>query len=383
MTSKITDPGQLAVDNVRSLAPYVPGKPIEELRARARHHATSSSWRRTRIRSGRARWRSPPCSARSPTPGCIPTAAATCSSRSWPRSSASTSTRSRSATAPTTCWCCWPRPSSKPGLEAVYSQYAFAVYPIAVQATGATGDGARHCRRIRPCRWATTSPPWRAPSRRARASCSSPTLTTRPAPGCQRASSKPSSPRCRAHVLVALDEAYFEYTGGLGAAGRHRAGWRAIRISSCSRTFSKAYGLAGVRVGYARQPSVGRRHAQSRAPGVQRVRWWVSPARRRRSTTPAHVAAAVKRGGRRARARGGAISRSRARRVMPSAGNFLLLHAGADAQRALRGAAAQRHHRAAGGQLPVARAPARHAGHGRTERSFPQRLGSLIAFRSA
>src|SRR5262245_31147558 len=26
-----SDPGQLAVDNVRSLSPYVPGKPIEEL----------------------------------------------------------------------------------------------------------------------------------------------------------------------------------------------------------------------------------------------------------------------------------------------------------------------------------------------------------------
>ena len=31
----------------------------------------------------------------------------------------------------------------KPGLEAVYSQYAFAVYPIAIQATGATGSWRR------------------------------------------------------------------------------------------------------------------------------------------------------------------------------------------------------------------------------------------------
>ena len=31
MSSFLTDPGQLAVDNVRSLSPYVPGKPIEEL----------------------------------------------------------------------------------------------------------------------------------------------------------------------------------------------------------------------------------------------------------------------------------------------------------------------------------------------------------------
>ena len=60
------------------------------------------------------------------------------------------------------------------------------------------------------------------------------------------------------------------------------------------RTFSKAYGLAGVRVGYAREPPVGRRHAQSSAPGIQRVGRWVSPARRRRSTTRDHVTAAVK-----------------------------------------------------------------------------------------
>src|SRR5687767_15716739 len=31
MSSVASDPGQLAVDDVRSLSPYVPGKPIEEL----------------------------------------------------------------------------------------------------------------------------------------------------------------------------------------------------------------------------------------------------------------------------------------------------------------------------------------------------------------
>ena len=37
-----------------------------------------------------------------------------------------------------------------------------------------------------PCRWGTTLTRWRAPLRRARASCSSPTLTIPPAPGCRR-----------------------------------------------------------------------------------------------------------------------------------------------------------------------------------------------------
>ena len=31
MPPMLTDPGVLAVDNVKSLSPYVPGKPIEEL----------------------------------------------------------------------------------------------------------------------------------------------------------------------------------------------------------------------------------------------------------------------------------------------------------------------------------------------------------------
>ena len=31
MPPMLTDPGLLAVDNVQSLSPYVPGKPIEEL----------------------------------------------------------------------------------------------------------------------------------------------------------------------------------------------------------------------------------------------------------------------------------------------------------------------------------------------------------------
>ena len=59
-----------------------------------------------------------------------------------------------------------------------------------------------------------------------------------------------------AHVLVALDEAYFEYTGGLGL--QDGIAWlREFPNLVVFRTFSKAYGLAGVRVGYAvSHPSV-------------------------------------------------------------------------------------------------------------------------------
>ncbi len=55
------------------------------------------------------------------------------------------------------------------------------------------------------------------------------------------------------HVLVVLDEAYFEYTRP-DAAGNHTDGVeiaRGRRNVIVLRTFSKAYGLAGLRVGYA------------------------------------------------------------------------------------------------------------------------------------
>ena len=43
-----------------------------------------------------------------------------------------------------------------PQSEAVYSQYAFAVYPIAVQATGATRASRRRIPPVTPCRSVTT-----------------------------------------------------------------------------------------------------------------------------------------------------------------------------------------------------------------------------------
>ena len=149
---------------------------------------TSSSWRRTKIRSARARWRWPPCSARSPTPGCIRTAAATCSSRSCAReAAASTSTQITLGNGSNDVLVLLAEAFLKPGLEAVYSQYAFAVYPDRRPGHRRHRRGAcRRSPRIPACRWATTWPPWRAPSRRARASCSSRILTIPPAPGCRR-----------------------------------------------------------------------------------------------------------------------------------------------------------------------------------------------------
>jgi histidinol-phosphate aminotransferase len=130
-------------------------------------------------------------------------------------------------------------------------------------------------------------------------------------------------------VVVALDEAYFEYTGDLPL--QNGIEWLARYPNLVVfRTFSKAYGLAGVRVGYAvSHPSI--------ADMLNRVRqaFNVSGVGLAGAAAalddPAHVAAAV-----------GVAIAERTRlstrlaqagtRVIPSAGNFLLLHAGADAR---------------------------------------------------
>ena len=52
------------------------------------------------------------------------------------------------------------------------------------------------------------------------------------------------------HVTVALDEAYFEFVQDPNAVNGQEI-WREYPNVVCLRTFSKAYGLAGVRVGYA------------------------------------------------------------------------------------------------------------------------------------
>lgn len=137
-----------------------------------------------------------------------------------------------------------------PELEAVYSQYAFAVYPIAVQAAGA---GARIAK--------AHPPDHRMPlghdsaailagiGPRTRvvflANPNNPTGTwfdereletlLRAIPG---------------EVIVVLDEAYHEYSAEHGVPDGTR--WLARHPNLVVvRTFSKAYGLAGLRVGYA------------------------------------------------------------------------------------------------------------------------------------
>ena len=136
-----------------------------------------------------------------------------------------------------------------PECEAVYSQYAFAVYPIAVQASGA-----------RACVAAANPPDHRmslghdpaailaavGPKTRMVfiANPNNPTGTwlTRPELEALIGGMPPE-------VIVVLDEAYHEYSIGEGVPD----GSTLLALHPnlvVARTFSKAYGLAGLRVGY-------------------------------------------------------------------------------------------------------------------------------------
>ncbi|HZF22527.1 MAG TPA: histidinol-phosphate transaminase [Burkholderiales bacterium] len=132
----------------------------------------------------------------------------------------------------------------EPGASAVYSQHAFAVYPLATQATGAAGIEV-------PAR--DFGHDLDAMGRAVRgdtrvvfvANPNNPTGTWIAADRLHAFLRK-----LPAHVLLVLDEAYYEYLDpGLRSDS---LGWlEQFPNLVVSRTFSKAYGLAGLRVGFA------------------------------------------------------------------------------------------------------------------------------------
>lgn len=143
-----------------------------------------------------------------------------------------------------------------PGTEAVYSQYAFAVYPIAVQATGATA-------RVAPANSVNHAMPLghdldamlRLVNERTRlvfiANPNNPTGTWLSAEAL-----RDFMTRVPQQTLVVVDEAYIEYVDdpAFPDASRWLSEFTNLVVV---RTFSKAYGLAGLRVGYAlSHPSV-------------------------------------------------------------------------------------------------------------------------------
>ena len=129
------------------------------------------------------------------------------------------------------------------GCEAIYSQHAFAVYPLVTQAVGATGvvvTAKNYCHDLDGFLKAIT------PKTRLIfiANPNNPTGTL-----IAKDALKAFLKQVPAHVLVVLDEAYDEY---LSLAHQSEAiGWlNEFDNLIISRTFSKAYGLAGLRIGF-------------------------------------------------------------------------------------------------------------------------------------
>jgi histidinol-phosphate aminotransferase len=129
------------------------------------------------------------------------------------------------------------------GDEAVYSQHAFAVYPLATQARGAKGvavparDLGHDLAAMRAALNARTRIVFVA-------NPNNPTGTWL-APAAVRGFIETVPPE----VLIVLDEAYNEYLEPSQQADS--ASWLARHPNLLiSRTFSKAYGLAGLRIGY-------------------------------------------------------------------------------------------------------------------------------------
>lgn len=137
-----------------------------------------------------------------------------------------------------------------PRHEAVFSRHAFAVYPISVQAVGATA-------RVAPAHDGSRGPVWGHDLDAMRALVGDNTRVVFIA--------NPNNPTgtwltatalegfiadLPAHVMVVVDEAYFDYVGvaDYPDASRWLDKYPNLIVT---RTFSKAYGLAGLRVGYA------------------------------------------------------------------------------------------------------------------------------------
>jgi histidinol-phosphate aminotransferase len=137
-----------------------------------------------------------------------------------------------------------------PGVEAVYSRHAFAVYPIAVQAVGATARVAAAHAGDRGPAYGHDLAAMRSlvgPATRVVfiANPNNPTGTWLGEKELRDfVSALPD------HVMAVIDEAYFEYVVQTDYPDTTR--W----LAHCpnlivTRTFSKAYGLAGLRAGYA------------------------------------------------------------------------------------------------------------------------------------
>jgi histidinol-phosphate aminotransferase len=137
-----------------------------------------------------------------------------------------------------------------PELEAVYSQYAFAIYPIAVQATGAAARVARAhaAEHAMPLGHDPAAILAEIGPRTRLVYLANPNNPTGTWMGADELDLllREIPPE----VIVVLDEAYHEYSSGFGVPDGTQ--WLASHPNLVvTRTFSKAFALAGLRVGYA------------------------------------------------------------------------------------------------------------------------------------
>ena len=138
----------------------------------------------------------------------------------------------------------------EPGAEAVYSQYCFAIYPLAVRATGAIG---REAAALDPAHLQAYGHDLDAmhaligPKTRIVFIANPNNPTGNWVDGSSLERFIADVPR---EVVVVVDEAYVEYAthASYESADRWLEKYPHLVVT---RTFSKAYGLAGLRVGYA------------------------------------------------------------------------------------------------------------------------------------
>jgi histidinol-phosphate aminotransferase len=243
------DPLSLAAPAVRTLAPYIPGKPIEELE---REYGVRDS---IKLASNE--------NPLGPGPRALDAIAKASGSLGlYPDGSGHLlkEALARKHGCPASCITLGNGSNDvlvliaeaflTPDVEAVYSQYAFAVYPIAVQAVGAVA-------RVAPALPADHPMPLghdldamrRLINDRTRvvfiANPNNPTGTWIEQDALERFVADVPQ-----RTLIVIDEAYIEYAAGERFPDASR--WLDAHPNLIvTRTFSKAYGLAGLRVGYA------------------------------------------------------------------------------------------------------------------------------------
>jgi histidinol-phosphate aminotransferase len=215
-----------------------------------------------------------------------------------------------------------------PGLEAIYSRYAFAVYPLAVQAAGAVHrvvealpeDAGQPLGHDLDAMAAAIGPATRVVFI---ANPNNPTGTWLDA-----AALEGFIGAVPPDVLVVVDEAYFEYVSEPAYPDASRWLDRYPNLV-VTRTFSKAHGLAGLRIGYAlSSPHVAELLNRIRQPFNTSSLAQVAALAALEDV--AHLAASVELNTRE-RARVSAACVELGLGVVPSAGNFILVNMDADA----------------------------------------------------